>query len=69
MWGVTRYDYSGTLMNIWIHSHEANGFNGLWLVNGAPSQVGLEQGIWRLPPNSRVFVPAEHGFGTSDARA
>lgn len=35
-WGVTRYEYSGRLLNTWLHTHEQFGFSGMWNVRHRP---------------------------------
>ena len=64
VWSVNRYDYSGKLLNLWLHTHTAFGYDGMWLVNGAPSDLGLALADWQH--FEYPFRPNEHGLTTGD---
>ena len=70
IWATFKSVVSGTLLNIWHHTHVADGFDEMWLMDATPPQLGLEDGLspYTLPGCSAPFVPSRHGLTSSDVR-
>ena len=60
--------HSGTLLNLWHHTHVDGGFEEQWLIEGTPTQLGLESSVYRLQGCNRPFEPARHNLTSEHVR-
>jgi len=69
IWSTFKSVASGTLLNIWHHTHVTEGFDEMWLIDATPPQLGLEDGgRLTLPGCNSPFVPSRHGMASDDVR-
>ena len=68
LWGTWAADASGRLLNLWIHSHPMQGWEEMWLLDGSPLELGLEQGNMHLERCNSPFVPSAYGMTADDVR-
>ena len=72
LWSTFKSVRSGTLLNIWHHTHVTEGFEEMWLIDATPPMLGLEEaggGLYTLPGCNSPFVPSTHGLRSDDVRA
>ena len=69
VWSAVTPLASGTLRNLWLHTHPLQGFESMWLVGASPALLGLGQPPFEMPRCSRPFVPANHGLTLDDLKA
>jgi hypothetical protein len=64
VWSLMRYPHSARVFNFGLHTHTNFGYDGLWLVNGAPNDLGLALADWQHL--EYPFRPNEHNLTTAD---
>jgi len=69
MWTAVYPRYSGQLLNLWLHTHPLLGFEGAWLINAAPAQLGLHMFAASLGCGGTPFVPASHGLSSAGVKS
>lgn len=71
LWSTFKPVRSGTLLNIWHHTHVTEGFDEMWLIGATPPELGLEEagdGVFALSGCNAPFVPSVHGLTSDDVR-